>query len=74
MFVQSVNQKAGARRRSHVIGIKGPQCDHGIATVQLDRIIDFTNYINSSDYIYVATSPSLHIFSNSGMLLHRINH
>lgn len=41
--------------------------DHGMASVKLDRIIDLTKYINSSDYKFVGTSPGLHIFPNSGM-------
>ena len=41
--------------------------DHGMATVKLDRIIDLTKYINSSDYKFVGTSPGLHIFPNPGM-------
>ncbi|CAK9820842.1 Ectonucleotide pyrophosphatase/phosphodiesterase family member 5 [Anthophora plagiata] len=40
--------------------------DHGMATVKLDRIIDLTKYINSSDYTFVGTSPGLHIFPNPG--------
>ncbi|OAD61524.1 Ectonucleotide pyrophosphatase/phosphodiesterase family member 5 [Eufriesea mexicana] len=40
--------------------------DHGMASVKLDRIIDLTKYINSSDYKYVGTSPGLHIFPNTG--------
>ncbi|XP_033178652.1 bis(5'-adenosyl)-triphosphatase enpp4 isoform X3 [Bombus impatiens] len=40
--------------------------DHGMATVKLDRIIDLTKYINSSDYKFVGTSPGLHIFPNPG--------
>ncbi|XP_048261105.1 bis(5'-adenosyl)-triphosphatase enpp4 isoform X1 [Bombus terrestris] len=40
--------------------------DHGMATVKLDRIIDLTKYINSTDYKFVGTSPGLHIFPNPG--------
>ncbi|KZC09759.1 Ectonucleotide pyrophosphatase/phosphodiesterase family member 5 [Dufourea novaeangliae] len=40
--------------------------DHGMAPVKLDRIIDLTKYINSSDYKFVGTSPGLHIFPNPG--------
>ncbi|XP_078036334.1 bis(5'-adenosyl)-triphosphatase enpp4 isoform X1 [Augochlora pura] len=40
--------------------------DHGMAAVKLDRIIDLTKYINSSDYKFVGTSPGLHIFPNPG--------
>ncbi|XP_053979670.1 bis(5'-adenosyl)-triphosphatase enpp4-like isoform X1 [Hylaeus volcanicus] len=40
--------------------------DHGMASVKLDRIIDLTKYINSSDYKFVGTSPGLHIFPNPG--------
>lgn len=47
--------------------------DHGMAPVKLDRIIDLTKYINSSDYKFVGTSPGLHIFPNPGTLIHNIN-
>ncbi|XP_076239132.1 ectonucleotide pyrophosphatase/phosphodiesterase family member 5 isoform X2 [Calliopsis andreniformis] len=40
--------------------------DHGMSSVKLDRIIDLTKYINSSDYKFVGTSPGLHIFPNPG--------
>lgn len=40
--------------------------DHGMASVTLDRIIDLNKYINSSDYICVRTTPSLHIYPNAG--------
>ncbi|KOC69989.1 Ectonucleotide pyrophosphatase/phosphodiesterase family member 4 [Habropoda laboriosa] len=40
--------------------------DHGMTTVKIDRIIDLTKYINSSDYTFVGTSPGLHIFPNPG--------
>ncbi|XP_032671220.1 bis(5'-adenosyl)-triphosphatase ENPP4-like [Odontomachus brunneus] len=40
--------------------------DHGMASVTLERIIDLTNYINSSDYTFVGTSPGLHIFPHAG--------
>ncbi|XP_076297014.1 bis(5'-adenosyl)-triphosphatase enpp4 isoform X1 [Lasioglossum baleicum] len=40
--------------------------DHGMATVKLDRIIDLTKYINSTDYKFVGNSPGLHIFPNPG--------
>ncbi|XP_034173921.2 bis(5'-adenosyl)-triphosphatase enpp4 isoform X1 [Osmia lignaria lignaria] len=40
--------------------------DHGMAPVKIDRIIDLTKYINSSDYKFVGTSPGLHIFPNPG--------
>ncbi|XP_031845101.1 bis(5'-adenosyl)-triphosphatase enpp4 isoform X2 [Nomia melanderi] len=40
--------------------------DHGMASVKLNRIIDLTKYINSSDYKFVGTSPGLHIFPNPG--------
>lgn len=40
--------------------------DHGMATVTMERIINLTNYINASDYIFVGTSPGLHIFPRPG--------
>lgn len=45
-----------------------------MATVKLDRIIDLTKYINSSDYKFVGTSPGLHIFPNPGMIIHYIKY
>ncbi|GAB1867832.1 Ectonucleotide pyrophosphatase/phosphodiesterase family member 4 [Camponotus japonicus] len=40
--------------------------DHGMASVTVERIINLSNYINASDYIFVGTSPGLHIFPNPG--------
>lgn len=40
--------------------------DHGMATVKLDRIIDLTKYVNSSDYKFVGTPPGYHIFPHPG--------
>lgn len=40
--------------------------DHGMASVKLERIIDLNNYINSTDYKFVGSSPGLHIFPNPG--------
>lgn len=40
--------------------------DHGMASVTMERIINLTNYINASDYIFVGTSPGLHIFPHPG--------
>lgn len=40
--------------------------DHGMTSVTLDRIIDLNKYINSTDYIFVGTSPGLHIYPNPG--------
>lgn len=40
--------------------------DHGMASVTMERIINLTNYINASDYVFVGTSPGLHIFPHAG--------
>ncbi|KAL0102054.1 hypothetical protein PUN28_018535 [Cardiocondyla obscurior] len=40
--------------------------DHGMASVTMERIINLTNYINATDYIFVGTSPGLHIFPHPG--------
>lgn len=40
--------------------------DHGMATTTIDRIIDLNKYINSTDYVFVGTSPGLHIYPNPG--------
>ncbi|XP_012530934.1 ectonucleotide pyrophosphatase/phosphodiesterase family member 5 isoform X2 [Monomorium pharaonis] len=40
--------------------------DHGMASVTMERIINLTNYINASDYVFVGTSPGLHIFPHPG--------
>lgn len=45
--------------------------DHGMASVTMERIINLTNYINSSDYIFVGTSPGLHIFPHLGKVILR---
>jgi len=42
--------------------------DHGMASVTMERIINLTNYIDANDYIFVGTSPGLHIFPNSGKI------
>ncbi|XP_020280186.1 ectonucleotide pyrophosphatase/phosphodiesterase family member 5-like [Pseudomyrmex gracilis] len=40
--------------------------DHGMASVTMERIINLTNYVNTSDYKFVGTSPGLHIFPHPG--------
>lgn len=40
--------------------------DHGMASVTMERIINLTNYINPNDYVFVGTSPGLHIYPHSG--------
>ncbi|XP_011502713.1 PREDICTED: bis(5'-adenosyl)-triphosphatase enpp4-like [Ceratosolen solmsi marchali] len=40
--------------------------DHGMSTVTIDRIINLTNYINPSDYIYAGLSPVTNIYPKAG--------
>lgn len=40
--------------------------DHGMATVTQDRIIDFTKYIDSSDYTARGVTPVMNIYPREG--------